>query len=315
MRSASVSSKACSSLSSRMKNCSTSSPPASHPAIPTMNGYVPVPPISPVVSVSRKSHCRGSLTSAQAPGASRRSASASTEPSGGSHPIASENHLRTDKCSPNELLSAFACNISASRCAPSGSAGEKPRTSLVAVSAARQAFRAGFSAVSRSNRALALMVKPSLVRSSRFVRQRTSRAQPLQNRQRRRLRLLAFLSRRPHARGAPLLTRTAQNQLPRPPQQNVMYPKQRLAEANPARIRIIQIQIRLEEFLHLRRIPKRGGIFLPLGSHARARRPFSCRNPQIPSIAHQQQTSHRCHRIKQTEYPILPIRQRIRQLS
>ena len=56
MRSASASSSECSSLCSRMKNCSTSSPPASHHAMPTRKGYVPVPPASPVVSVSRKSH-------------------------------------------------------------------------------------------------------------------------------------------------------------------------------------------------------------------------------------------------------------------
>ena len=42
-----------------MKNCSIWRPPASHQAMPTRNGYVPVPPIRPVVSVSRKSHWMG----------------------------------------------------------------------------------------------------------------------------------------------------------------------------------------------------------------------------------------------------------------
>src|SRR5438046_3780564 len=43
-----------------MNNCSTCKPPASHHPRPIRKAYVPVPPASPVVSVSRKSHFVGS---------------------------------------------------------------------------------------------------------------------------------------------------------------------------------------------------------------------------------------------------------------
>ena len=45
-----------SSLWSRMKYCSTTKPSSSHQPRPTRNAYVPVPPASPVVSVSRNTH-------------------------------------------------------------------------------------------------------------------------------------------------------------------------------------------------------------------------------------------------------------------
>ena len=46
-------------------NCSSCKPPESHHAIPIRNAYVPVPPASPVVSVSRKSHFSGSSAAAR----------------------------------------------------------------------------------------------------------------------------------------------------------------------------------------------------------------------------------------------------------
>src|SRR5277367_6629369 len=54
-----------SSEKSRRKSCSTCMPPPSHHASPTRNAYVPVPPESPVVSVSRKSHFSGFSSAAR----------------------------------------------------------------------------------------------------------------------------------------------------------------------------------------------------------------------------------------------------------
>ena len=127
MRSASATSTDSSSLCSRIKNCSTSRPPASHQAMPIRNGYVPVPPARPVVSVSRKSHCSGSHTLSGAFGASSRRAVAFTGALGGSQPIDSENHRRSARCSPYLLARGVAPSMYASRSAPAGISGRMPR--------------------------------------------------------------------------------------------------------------------------------------------------------------------------------------------
>ena len=86
-----------------MKSCSTCKPPESHQASPIRNAYVPVPPESPVVSVSRNSHFVGSESAASV----RLESSASRERHNKSRVLfeASTNsgveyQLLTETCSP-----------------------------------------------------------------------------------------------------------------------------------------------------------------------------------------------------------------------
>jgi len=112
-----------------------------------MNGYVPVPPARPVVSVSRKSHCRGSAISSAAPGASRRNAPPSNPRSGDSPPMDSENHRRKARYSPQSLRQTEAPRISANLCEPGGTSGDIPRGS----SGARCLLAGALSAFNRAN--------------------------------------------------------------------------------------------------------------------------------------------------------------------
>src|ERR1700761_6898584 len=227
-----------------MKNCSTSRPPASHHAMPTMTGYVPVPPVSPVVSVSRNSHCEGSHAPSHAPGERRFRIAASMSPSGAAWPIASENHLRAERCCPYSFSSARASSIAASCSAPSGRQAVALRTGLrirfttpeppspaTPAPAAAARFFAGFSAASDANLSSTLSLAPPLEQS---------RAQPLQNRQRRFFGLLALFARRADARRAALLARAPVNHLARFRQQQLLHTVERLAEADAARIRVIE---------------------------------------------------------------------------
>src|SRR6202043_771422 len=259
-----------------MKNCSTSSPPASHQATPTRNGYVPAPPQSPVVSVSRKSHCSGFATSAGASGTSNRNAAAFRSLPVAEHPSSSGNHRRKPRWSPKRLFLALPPRISANRSDPAGTSARKPRGSSPHVAR----FPAGFSAPILAN--LSCVVElivfnlsaswPNRLKKKYCLR---SCAKPFQNRERRFLRTLAFFTRWPNARRAALFARARHNQLARPPQQQIVHAIERLAESNPARIRVIQIKVRLEKFLHLRRIAHPRREFLPLRLDARAGRSFA----------------------------------------
>jgi len=110
-----------------------------------------VPPISPVVSVSRKSQWDGSATASQSVGTNRRSAEAFTIPLGAAWPIGSENHLRTVRCSPNSLADAAASSNCARRSAPSGRAGVNPREPSALARDRPLAFLAGLSAAKDAN--------------------------------------------------------------------------------------------------------------------------------------------------------------------
>src|SRR5713101_3951020 len=133
-----------------MKSCSTCNPPDSHQARPIRNAYVPVPPASPVVSVSRKSHCDGSerrslseggtLGVRGLTGSNRRSASG-FRPQGSGE----ENHCCTTRCSPKRFFPTAAPSRRAK--ASDSSTGRAAKSS----SAAGRRF-AGRSAATRDTR-------------------------------------------------------------------------------------------------------------------------------------------------------------------
>src|SRR5579862_1613853 len=105
-----------------MKNCSTCKPPPSHQANPTRNGYVPVPPESPVVSVSKNSQFRKSAAESGAPGAINRNVSSEVSKAEGS-----SHQRRKTKCSPNLLTPVSAPSKEANRSQPPGNSGVYPR--------------------------------------------------------------------------------------------------------------------------------------------------------------------------------------------
>src|SRR5579863_9818107 len=126
----------------------------------------------------------------------------------------------------------------------------RPATCLAAPPPLRLAFGRGL-----ATRAVAQM-DLALQRSS---------AEMLQNRKRRFLRPFAFLAGRANARWAATLARARSNQFLRAPQQQVVNSVERLAEADAARIGIVEIQIRFEEFFHFCGIVRRNRELLPIG--------------------------------------------------
>src|ERR1035437_1629858 len=81
----------------------------------------------------------------------------------------------------------------------------------------------------------------------------------------------ALLAYRPDTRWASVFTRTSRDEFARARQKHVADPVERFAESNPSGIRVIQVQVRLEEFLLG---TGRGRELLPFKAGACTRRPL-----------------------------------------
>src|SRR3989475_10254184 len=89
-----------------------------------------------------------------------------------------------------------------------------------------------------------------------------------------------------------------------------MHAIQRLRKADAAGVGVVQIKIRLEEFLlfgsRIARSVAELLRFLAPGLHGGRGRPFANGGAQGPAIAHQQQRGYRLPRVKQDEQAALP---------
>src|SRR5712692_951627 len=259
-----------------MKSCSTCNPPDSHQARPIRNAYVPVPPASPVVSVSRKSHCDGSerrslseggtLGVLGLTGSNSRSASGFRPQGSGEETTAARQDVRRNDFSRQRRPAAAPKH----RTHPQGA----PRSPLLQ----RAATLPGGAP------------RPATLAHRKCA---SLAEQPFQNRQRRILSALAALSGGAHARWAALLARTCGNQLASLPHQQIVNVKERFGEADSSGVSVIKIKVRFEKFLFLlpRTRPGKvcGGKFFPFIAHPGRRWALADGRAPHAAVAHQEQ--------------------------
>ena len=93
-----------------------------------------------------------------------------------------------------------------------------------------------------------------------------------------------------------------------------MHAIQRLREADAAGVGVVQIKIRLEDFLlfgsRIARSVAEFLRFLPPGFHGGRGRPFANGGAEVAAVAHQQQRGYRLKRVEQAEHAVLPLADR-----
>ena len=93
-----------------------------------------------------------------------------------------------------------------------------------------------------------------------------------------------------------------------------MHAIQRLRKADAAGVGVVQIKIRLEEFLlfgsRIARSVAELLRFLAPGLHGGRGRPFANGGAKVAAVAHQQQRGYRLKRVEQAEHAVLPLADR-----
>src|ERR1700722_14256819 len=118
----------------------------------------------------------------------------------------------------------------------------------------------------------------------------------------------ALVRGRPDTRRASVIARASADEFARAFQQQVRNPIERLAESDPAWVRVVEIKVGFEELRNVR--GARCCKILPVDLGSCARRPFSHGGAKISPVAHEQERRHGSQGIKQSKDAALSLRKR-----